>query len=400
MSKENSTTLDQTGDQKAKSRELRGVQFNKPCLAGSELEFIADAINRSQLAGNGSYTRNCHDWLRRTFHSSEAFLTHSGTAALEMASLLADIQPGDEIIMPSFTFVSTASSFVLRGGVPVFIDVRPDTLNLDEQKIEAAITKKTKAIVPVHYAGISCEMDEICNIAKAYKLFVIEDAAHGVLANWKNRPVGSKGDLSALSFHETKNVISGEGGALLINNPDLVEKAHIVWEKGTNRREFMLGFADKYTWKELGSSFPPSELTAAFLWAQIQKAENFTRRRVAIWERYNEGLQNLELEGRLQRPFVPQESQHNGHIYYIMLNSRIERDSLIDYLAKRRIGAVFHYVPLHSSPAGVKYGRSSGDLKITDSISERLLRLPIWAELCDSDVDLVISEINNFFSAS
>lgn len=373
------------------------IPFNKPSLAGQELEFIAEAVNNGWLSGNGHFTHKCHGWLESMSGAAKSFLTHSGTAALEMASLLADIQPGDEVIMPSFTFVTTASSFALRGGIPVYVDIHPDTLNLNEALIEKAISKKTKAIVPVHYAGMSCQMEAICRIAREAELLVIEDAAHGILAKWKGRPVGSWGDMSALSFHETKNIVAGECGALLINNPDLVERAHVVWEKGTNRREFVLGYSDKYTWKDIGSSFPPSELTAAFLWAQMRRAEEITGRRVEIWKQYHDGYRDLEDSGLVQRPVIPEDSEINGHIYYLLLPSQKKRDELIQYLRERGISAPFHYVPLHSSPAGLRYGKTAGTMEVTNRVSESLIRMPLWPALSDAQVQTIVSKVRSFF---
>jgi dTDP-4-amino-4,6-dideoxygalactose transaminase len=298
-----------------------------------------------------------------------------------MAAILADIQPGDEVIMPSYTFVSTANAFVLRGGVPVFVDIRPDTLNIDETQIEAAITEKTKAIVPVHYAGVGCEMDTIMAIARKYGLMVIEDAAQGIMATYKGRPLGSIGHLGCLSFHETKNIISGEGGALLINDPELAERAEIIREKGTNRSQFFRGQVDKYTWVDVGSSYLPSELIAAFLWAQMEEADDITRRRLALWSVYHQWLQGLEEAGSLRRPIIPKECVHNAHMYYILLPDLEARTALIARLKKEDIHPVFHYVPLHSAPSGRKHGRPHGELRVTEEVADRLLRLPLWLGL-------------------
>ena len=298
-----------------------------------------------------------------------------------MAAILADIRPGDEIIMPSYTFVSTANAFVLRGGVPVFVDIRPDTLNIDEKLIEKAITRKTKAIVPVHYAGVGCEMDTILQIARRHKLLVIEDAAHGVKATYKGRELGTMGDFGALSFHETKNIISGEGGALLVNNPKFIKRAEFIWQKGTDRKRFMRGEIDKYTWVDKGSSFLPGEITAAFLWAQMQEATRITRQRFESWQRYHELLEPLEKAGEIHRPIVPKGCGHNAHMYYILLNSLKQREQKLKKLEKEGVNAVFHYVPLHSSPAGKKYGRLAGKLPVTQDISQRILRLPLFMGL-------------------
>ena len=357
------------------------IPFNRPYLTGKELHNIAQAHDSGQLAGDGSFTNQCHQWLEESIGTKKALLTHSCTASLEMAALLADIQPGDEVIMPSYTFVSTANAFVLRGGVPVFVDIREDTLNLDERRIEAAITPKTKAIVPVHYAGVACEMDVILEIAQAHKLWVIEDAAQGILSTFKGKALGALGHLGCLSFHETKNVISGEGGALLVNEEDWVQRAEIIREKGTNRSQFFRGQVDKYTWVEVGSSYLPGEIIAAFLWAQLQEAEVITQQRLEIWNAYHEVFGQLEAQERLRRPIIPEHCQHNGHMYYLLLRDLQDRTQFIETLKDQGINCVFHYVPLHSSPAGKKYGRVSGCLSVTDIVSERLVRLPMWVGL-------------------
>ena len=357
------------------------IPFNRPYLTGNELRNIAQAHKDGVLAGNGVFTKKCQTWIKQKMNVKRALLTHSCTAALEMAAILTDIQSGDEIIMPSYTFVSTANAFVLRGGVPVFVDIRPDTLNIDEKLIEEAITRKTKAIVPVHYAGVGCEMDVIMAIARRHKLLVIEDAAHCVKATYKGRELGSIGHLGALSFHETKNIISGEGGALLINDRKFVERAEVIWQKGTNRKAFQQGEVDKYTWVDIGSSFLPGEITAAFLWAQMQEAAKITQRRLDSWIRYHELLAPLEKAGKLRRPIVPNGCEHNAHMYYILLNSLERRDRTLKKLDGKGVNAVFHYVPLHSSPAGKKYGRLGGKLPLTQDISERILRLPLFIGL-------------------
>jgi len=350
-------------------------------MTGKELYYMAEAKFGNMLAGDGPFTRRCHDWLENKSGCGKSLLTHSCTAALEMAALLLDIEPGDEIIMPSYTFVSTANAFVLRGGVPVFVDIREDTLNLDERLVEAAITSRTRAIVPVHYAGVACEMDTIMETASRHGLKVVEDAAQGVMATYKGRALGSIGDLAAYSFHETKNVISGEGGALLVNDPALIVRAEIIREKGTDRSRFFRGEVDKYTWQEVGSSFLPGELIAAFLYAQLEEAERITDERLAIWQRYHELLKPLEAKGLIRRPVVPEECQHNGHMYYVLLAPGIDRQKVLDALKKSDIFTVFHYVPLHSSPAGKRYGRTQGSLEVTDTQSERLVRLPLWIGL-------------------
>ncbi len=369
------------------------IPFNKPYMTGKELWYISQAHAKGHLAGDGDFTRKCSAWLEQRIGCHKALLTHSCTAALEMAAILADIQPGDEVIMPSYTFVSTANAFVLRGGIPVFVDIRPDTLNIDETKIEAAITSRTKAIVPVHYAGVGCEMDTIMAIAEKYSLIVIEDAAQGIMSSYKGRPLGSIGHMAALSFHETKNIISGEGGALLINAPRFAKRAEIIREKGTNRSQFFRGQVDKYTWVDIGSSYLPSELIAAFLWAQMEEADEITRRRMAIWNVYHEAFAKIELRGLVCRPIISDECRHNAHMYYLLMADLQERTDLIGYLKARGIGAVFHYVPLHSSTAGEKFGRVSGEFCVTDAISARLVRLPLWVDLTIEMVELVINAI-------
>ncbi|MCW5661532.1 MAG: dTDP-4-amino-4,6-dideoxygalactose transaminase [Burkholderiaceae bacterium] len=354
------------------------IPFNKPYMTGKELWNIAQAHTNLHLAGDGEFTRRCHAWLERAPQVHKALLTHSCTAALEMAALLADIRPGDEVIMPSYTFVSTANAFVLRGAVPVFVDIRQDTLNIDEQLIEAAITPRTRAIVPVHYAGVACEMDTIMALARQRGLLVVEDAAQGVMATYKGRTLGTLGALGAYSFHETKNIISGEGGALLVNDPAYADRAEIIREKGTNRSQFFREQVDKYTWVDTGSSYLPGEVIAAFLWAQMEEAESITRRRMAAWEQYHRGLAGLEREGLLRRPIVPPECQHNAHMYYILLPSLQARTEVIRRLKQSGVNTVFHYVPLHSAPHGLKVGRCAGPMTHTENLSERLLRLPMW----------------------
>lgn len=360
------------------------IPFNTPYMTGKELFYIAEAHFNHVLAGDGPFTKRCHTWLEERTGSSRVLLTHSCTAALEMAALLLDIQAGDEVIMPSYTFVSTANAFVLRGAVPVFVDVREDTLNLDERLIEAAITPRTRAIVPVHYAGVACEMDAIMEIARRHGLAVIEDAAQGVMATYNGRALGSIGDLGAYSFHETKNVISGEGGSLLVNSPKFTARAEIIREKGTDRSRYFRGEVDKYTWQETGSSFLPGELIAAFLWAQLEEADRITGQRIASWQHYHELLAPLEERGLLRRPIVPANCGHNAHMYYVLLSPEIERQSVLDTLKTNNVGAVFHYVPLHSSPGGRHFGRPHGELAVTDSIAARLIRLPLWIGLKES----------------
>ena len=374
---------------------IERVPFNRPFMTGKELYYIAEAKFGNMLAGDGPFTKRCHEWLERKSGCDKALLTHSCTAALEMAALLLDIKPGDEVIMPSYTFVSTANAFVLRGGVPVFVDIREDTLNLDERLIEAAITPRTRAIVPVHYAGVACEMDAIMTLANRHGLKVVEDAAQGVMASYKGRMLGSIGDLGAYSFHETKNVISGEGGALLVNDPALATRAEIIREKGTDRSRFFRGEVDKYTWQEVGSSFLPGELIAAFLWAQLEEAQSITNERLAIWGRYHELLAPFEQKGLLRRPIVPADCQHNAHMYYVLLAPEIDRQYVLSELKKNDIYSVFHYVPLHSSPAGQRYGRAHGELEVTVKQSERLVRLPLWVGLAPAQQERIVEVLSN-----
>lgn len=359
------------------------IPFNQPYMTGKELGYIAEAHSRRHLSGDGAFTRKCNGWLEERTGSARALLTHSCTAGLEMAALLADVGPGDEVIMPSYTFVSTANAFVLRGAVPVFVDVRADTLNLDESLVEAAITTRTRAIVPVHYAGVGCEMDAMMDIARRHNLLVVEDAAQGVMSSYKGRPLGSIGDLAAVSFHETKNVISGEGGALLVNNPRFAERAEIIREKGTNRSLFFRGQVDKYTWVDVGSSYLPGEIIAAFLWAQMEEVDAITNRRLAMWDTYHQSFADAERAGKFRRPIVPEHCQHNAHMYYLLLPNLAVRTALIAKLKALGVNAVFHYIPLHSAPAGRKYARVNGELPVTDDVANRLLRLPLWVGMED-----------------
>jgi dTDP-4-amino-4,6-dideoxygalactose transaminase len=357
------------------------IPFNKPYMTGKELWYVSQAHANGHLAGDGIFTKKCNAWLEDRIGCPKALLTHSCTAALEMAAILARIQPGDEIIMPSYTFVSTANAFALRGGVPVFVDIRPDTFNIDETLIEAAITPRTRAIVAVHYAGVGCEMDVIMSIAERYGLLVIEDAAQGIMSTYKGRPLGSIGHLGALSFHETKNIISGEGGALLVNDQSFADQAEITREKGTNRSLFFRGQVDKYTWVDFGSSYLPSELIAAFLWAQMEEADVITQRRLDIWDTYHNNFEIFETQGKVRRPFIPAGCVHNAHMYYLVLPDLEKRTAFIATLRQQGIGTVFHYVPLDSSPMGEKFGRKSGALMQTQLLSERLVRLPLWLGL-------------------
>jgi dTDP-4-amino-4,6-dideoxygalactose transaminase len=372
------------------------IPFNKPYLTGKELHYISEAHARGQLAGDGYFTKKCNAWLEEKTGCHKALLTHSCTAALEMAAILADIQPGDEVIMPSYTFVSTANAFVLRGGVPVFVDIREDTLNIDERLIEAAITPRTKAIVPVHYAGVACEMDTIMTIARNHNLLVIEDAAQGVMATYKGRPLGSIGDLGCYSFHETKNIISGEGGALLINNPAFADRAEIIREKGTNRSQFFRGQVDKYTWVDIGSSYLPGELIAAFLWAQMEEAEVITAKRLEIWANYHGAFEGLQASGRLRRPIIPSTCSQNAHMYYLLLRDIYDRQAFIDVMKLNKIICTFHYVPLHSSSFNQALIHSNNLLPSTSYVSERLVRLPFYLELLSSQTDVVQSILSYF----
>jgi dTDP-4-amino-4,6-dideoxygalactose transaminase len=370
------------------------IPFNKPFLTGRELLYIAKAHEGGSLAGDGPFTGHCHEWLRHNTGCQSALLTHSCTAALEMSALLLDIQPGDEIIMPSFTFVSTANAFVLRGAAPVFVDIRRDTLNIDERLIEAAITERTRAILPVHYAGVGCEMDSIGEIARRHQLHVVEDAAQGFMASYKNRALGSIGDLGCFSFHETKNVISGEGGALLVNNPNMAARAEVIREKGTDRSRFFRGEVDKYTWQEMGSSYLPGELIAAFLWAQLGNAESITAERLKIWDYYHERLERLEDDGKMQRPFIPEHCQHNAHMYYLLLDQGSDRRQLLDNLNAAGINAISHFVPLHESPAGRRYGRIHGSMQETEITASRLIRLPFWIGISNEEQDRVVEALS------
>lgn len=365
------------------------IPFNQPYMTGKEMLYIAEANFNHMLAGDGQFTKRCHDWLETNSTSKKALLTHSCTAALEMAAILADIQQGDEVIMPSYTFVSTANAFVLRGGVPVYVDIRTDTLNIDESLIEAAITPRTKAIVPVHYAGVGCEMDTIMEIAQRHGLLVIEDAAQGVMAKYKGRSLGAIGHMGAYSFHETKNVISGEGGALLVNDDRFTDRAEIIREKGTNRSQFFRGQVDKYTWQDVGSSFLPGELIAAFLYAQLEEADAITQKRLSAWQVYHNLLEPLESAGLVRRPIIPAECEQNAHMYYVLLSDGAQRDHVLQYLRSANVNAVFHYVPLHSSPAGMKFGRVNGDMKNTDYLSEHLIRLPLWVGITEAQQKMV-----------
>lgn len=373
------------------------IYFNRPALVGNELKYIQDAVAQGMLCGDGKYTKLCSAWMKERFQVNQVFLTTSCTHALEMAAFLSDIQPGDEVIMPSYTFVSTADAFVLRGAKIVFVDIRPDTMNIDETKIEEAITEKTKAIVPVHYAGVSCEMDTIMAIAQKYDLKVIEDAAQGIMSTYKGKPLGTIGDYGCFSFHETKNISMGEGGALLIANPADIETAEIVREKGTNRSKFFRGEIDKYSWVEAGSSYLPSELNAAYLWGELESAEEIYKNRMDTWQYYHSQLENMEKNGKIKRPVIPENCVHNAHMYYIKAKDLDERTRLLAYLKENGVSAVFHYIPLHSAAAGIKYGRFFGEDQYTTKESERLLRLPLYYGMKEEDREKVVRCVEAFY---
>lgn len=373
------------------------INFNVPPFTGKETEYIQEAVRAEKICGDGQFTQRCNRWLEKKTGTSKALLTTSCTHATELAALLMNVQPEDEVIMPSYTFVSTANAFVLRGAVPVFVDIRPDTMNLDETKIEAAITEKTVGIVPVHYAGVSCEMDAIMDIARRHHLWVIEDAAQGIMSTYKGKALGTFGEFGCFSFHETKNYTMGEGGALLIRDKSYVEEAEILREKGTNRSKFYRGQIDKYTWVNYGSSYLPSDMNAAYLWAQLEMAEEINGERLAIWKRYAACLAPLKEKGILELPTIPEDCVHNAHMFYIKVRDIEERTQLIAELKEKGIMAVFHYIPLHSAPAGLKYGRFHGEDVYTTRESERLLRLPMYYGLAPDQVDYICKMIKEFF---
>jgi len=374
------------------------IPFNKPCYTGNEDKYVLDAMRSLQISGNGPYTKKCEEWFENRLKCKRALLTPSCTHALEMAAILIDIKPGDEVIMPSYTFVSTANAFILRGAKVVFVDIRPDTMNIDENLIEDAITERTKAICVVHYAGVGCEMDKIMEIANKYNLYVIEDAAQGMMAEYKGKPLGTIGHLGAFSFHETKNYTSaGEGGLLIINDDKFIERAEIIREKGTNRSQFFRGMVDKYTWVDIGSSYLMNDVSAAYLWGQLEVAEKINEFRLRVWNRYYNGLLELEKEGFIKLPTIPKHCRHNGHIFYIKVKNLNIRTKLLNFLKEQGIWAVFHYVPLHSSPAGQRYSRFHGVDKFTTKESERLIRLPLFFNIKDEEIDYVIESIYRFF---
>ncbi len=374
------------------------ISFNVPPFVGNEIDFIKEAINNKKICGDGFFTKRCTAWMEERFHAQKVLLTTSGSAALEMAALLCDIKDGDEVILPSYTFSSTANAFVLAGAKLVFVDVRPDTMNIDETKIEQAITKKTKVICVVHYAGIACEMDAIMEIARCHKLLVVEDAAQGVMSTYKGKALGTIGDFGCFSFHETKNYSMGEGGALLISDPDYNIKAEILREKGTNRSQFFRGQVAKYNWVGYGSSYLPSDINAAYLWGQLQYAEQINEQRLAVWDRYYKELQPLAQQGKVELPIVPEGCIHNAHIFYLKCKDLEQRTAFIDFMKQHEILCVFHYVPLHSAPAGLNYGVFVGEDKYTTSESDRLVRLPLYYNMTKADLDKVIQSILEFFN--
>lgn len=372
------------------------VNFNEAPYIGTEQDYIEDAVMRRHICGDGYYSKTCAALLEQYTGASKALLTHSCTAALEMSALLFRIGAGDEVICPSYTFVTTASAFALRGATPVFCDIRPDTLNMDEDALESLITPKTKVIIPVHYAGVSAEMDKICAIARKHGLFVVEDAAQAVGSRYKGKACGTFGNLGCYSFHETKNISCGEGGAILINDPSLIEQAEIIREKGTNRSKFFRGQVDKYTWVELGSSYLPGDMVAAYLYPQLQKIDEINGRRKKLWQRYHDAFKEAERAGTLRRPYIPAHCEHNAHMYYLLFNDLETRTRFIERMKARGILCVFHYLPLHSSPAGRKYGRAEGELPVTDKISDTLVRLPLFYGLEESAQDFVIETTLEF----
>ena len=375
------------------------IIFNKPCLTGNEEHYVLESLKSSKISGNGKFTKLCHKWFEEKLQCKKALLTTSCTHALEMTAILLDIKDGDEVIMPSYTFVSTANAFVLRGAKIVFVDIRPDTMNIDETKIEEAITDKTKIIVPVHYAGVACEMDTIMDIASKHNLFVVEDAAQAMMSSYKGKPLGTIGNFGTFSFHETKNYTSaGEGGLLIINDEKFVNRAEIIREKGTNRSQFFRGMVDKYSWIDIGSSYLMNDVSAAYLWGNLEKADKINNDRLASWQAYYDGLKELENDGFLELPVTPKECIHNAHMFYIKVKDLATRSKLIDYLKENGINTVFHYVPLHSSYAGLKFGRFNGDDECTIKESERLLRLPMYYGLEIKNINFIVSVIKNYLT--
>ncbi len=382
------------------SDDIEHIPFNHPYTTGRELTAISDAISHGHISADGEYSHLCRLRMQEMLGAQQALVVHSCTAALELSALLLDLGPGDEVIMPSYTFVTTATAFALRGATPVFVDIRPDTMNLDETLVEAAITERTRAIVPVHYAGVACDMQALGELGAAYSLPLVEDAAQGICASYRGRPLGTIGSLGAISFHETKNVTCGSGGVLVVNDERYLERAEVLRDKGTNRSSFIRGDVDKYTWLDIGSSYALSDLAAAFLLPQLQDCESITRVRRTLWDSYHDAFSSAEDEGLLRRPIVPDDVEHNAHMYYLLLRSRRARDHLIEQLAERQINAVFHYVPLHSSPAGRRYGRAHGSLSVTDEMSGRLVRLPLWGGMTDVMIARVTDAVNDILSRS
>jgi len=382
-----------------KESKLDSVPFGRPFIVGKELYYIAKAVEQGGLSGDQAFTKLCHRWLEEHVGCQRALLTHSCTAALEMAAILTEVGPGDEVIMPSYTFVSTANAFVLRGATPVFVDVRPDTLNLDEKLVAAAITERTRAIVPVHYAGVPCEMDALLQLSNDHELWLIEDAAQALGSEWNGRKLGGIGHLGCVSFHETKNIISGEGGALLVNDARLIERAEVIREKGTNRSQFFRGMVDKYTWVDVGSSYLPSELVAAFLYAQLEHADAITQQRRATVQRYQELLAPLAQQNHIDLPSVSLSEDANGHMFYFFARNLEQRTDLLSSLRESGIGAVFHYVPLHSSPAGKRFGRQGSEMAVTNDISDRLVRLPLYHDMSEAEQDRVVKVVTDYYNA-
>ena len=375
------------------------IHFNIPPFTGKEFDYMKEAVENHKICGDGPFTKKCDAWIEERFGTKKALLTTSGSTALDMAALLCGLKPGDEVILPSFTFSSTANSFVLAGAKLVFVDIRPDTMNIDENKIEAAITDKTRVICPVHYAGVACEMDKIMEIAKKYNLMVVEDAAQGVMSTYKGRALGTIGDFGCYSFHETKNYSAGEGGAILINNADYIEKAEILREKGTNRAQFFRGQVAKYNWVDFGDSYLQSDLNAAYLWAQLEMADEINDNRLETWKTYYEAFKPLKDKGVIELPTIPKDCVHNAHMFYIKARDLKERQELIGYLKENGIISVFHYIPLHTAPAGMKYGEFRGEDKYTTAESERLLRLPMYYGLEAENVDYIAEKVKAFYSA-
>lgn len=373
------------------------ISFNVPPFVGNEFDYMKKAVDNLKICGDGPFTKKCDAWMEERFHTPKAMLTTSGSTALDMAALLCDLKPGDEVILPSYTFSSTANSFVLAGATLVFVDVRPDTMNIDETKIEAAITDKTRVIVPVHYAGVACEMDTIMDIARRHNLMVVEDAAQAVMSTYKGKACGTIGDFGCFSFHETKNYSMGEGGAILINNKDYIERAEILREKGTNRSRFFRGQVDKYTWVDFGDSYLQSDLNAAYLWAQLEKADEINENRLTTWNAYDKAFRPLEAQGKFELPTIPDDCVHNAHMYYIKCKDLEERTRFIDFMKEREVLTVFHYIPLHSAPAGLKFGRFDGVDEHTTSESERLVRLPMYYGMDEKDREYIIQCVKEFF---